>query len=146
MAYSAPVADVRVIPERLIYMSFLKSIFTWWNGSTVGTSLFTWRSGKFVGDDDQGNKYYAEREGARRWVIYKGDVEASRIPPEWHRWLHYTADKPPTESAPVIKPWEKDHKPNLTGLPGAYYPPGSLNEGGVRSRATGDYEAWTPGS
>jgi NADH:ubiquinone oxidoreductase subunit len=125
-------------------MSLLKSIFIWWQDQTIGTWWFTLRHGDLVGEDDQGNKYYQKDDGERRWVVYNGDIEASRVPPEWHRWLHYTVDQPPTELPPLVKPWEKEHVPNLTGTAGAYFPPGSLNSGGQRSRATGDYEAWQP--
>lgn len=125
-------------------MSLLKTIFTWWNGGTVGTLLFTRRHGVKVGDDDQGNAYYRSKDGKRRWVIYNGEAEASRVPPEWHRWLHKTTDVPPSEQPPVVKPWEKEHLPNLTGTPGAYFPPGSLHRAAKRDRGTGDYEAWRP--
>jgi NADH:ubiquinone oxidoreductase subunit len=43
-----------------------------------------------------------------------------------------------------VKPWEKEHLPNLTGTAAAYRPPGSLLGGGQRAPATGDYEAWQP--
>tara|TARA_B100001540_G_scaffold317634_1_gene351780 strand:+ start:241 stop:642 length:402 start_codon:yes stop_codon:yes gene_type:complete len=127
-----------------INMSFLKRIFTWWNDSTVGTSLFTCLKGKFIGEDDQGNRYYSEKNGKRRWVIYNGEIEASRIPPEWHAWLHYTVDDDPITAPPAVKSWEKEHQPNLTGTAGAYYPQGSLAQAGERPKATGDYEAWRP--
>lgn len=125
-------------------MKFLAHIFTWWNDYTLGTKLFTACKGELVGSDEQGNRYYRERKGARRWVVYNGEVEASRIPPDWHAWLHHTVDAPPTERPLPRKVWEKDHLPNLTGTPGAYLPPGSLAERGQRSRASGDYEAWRP--
>ena len=51
-------------------MSILASIFTWWNGATIGTRLFTARKGVRVGEDGQGNVYYRSRDGKRRWVIY----------------------------------------------------------------------------
>ena len=125
-------------------MSLLKSIFIWWQDQTIGTWWYTLRAGSLVGEDDQGNKYYENKDGSRRWVIYNGDIEASRVPPEWHRWLHHTTDAPPSEQPPLVKPWEKEHQPNLTGTAGAYFPPGSLAHGGQRARATGDYEAWQP--
>jgi NADH:ubiquinone oxidoreductase subunit len=124
--------------------NFLSHIFTWWNDYTLGTKLFTWRKGELVGTDSEGNRYYRERGGRRRWVIYSGDVEASRVPPEWHLWLHYTSDLPPSEQPLEVKSWEKEHVKNLTGTPQAYFPPGSLSASGKRSGATGDYEAWTP--
>lgn len=125
-------------------IKFLSHILTWWNDYTLGTKLWTWRKGEEVGSDAQGNRYYRERGGHRRWVIYNGDIEASRVPPEWHLWLHYTTDTPPSEQPLKSKPWEKPHQANHTGTEQAYFPPGSLYEAGKRSGATGDYEAWTP--
>ena len=122
----------------------IKRIFIWWHDSTYGTALFTWRKGVKVGEDDQGNIYYKERKGPRRWVIYNGDIEASRVPPEWHGWLHYTLDTPPSEAPPVVKNWEQPHQPNKTGTNEAYLPEGSMKASGVRAKATGDYEAWQP--
>lgn len=119
---------------------------------TIGTRLFTLWKGRLVGVDDTGNRYYEERRRlgrrrgrkVRRWVIYQGgEVEASRVPPEWHAWLHYTTDDPPNDEAPR-RPWQKEHRPNRTGTPDAYHPPGHEYEGGKRDRATGDYEPWRP--
>ena len=114
---------------------------------TIGTILFTLAKGKLVGTDSQGNRYFRERRARaghrqRRWVLYKGRVEASRVPPEWHAWLHYTVDQP--LSPATEKPWVKEHQPNRTGTADAYLPAGHDRRGGERARATGDYEAWRP--
>lgn len=122
-------------------LKFLSSIFTWWHGPGFGTRLSTWRTGAEVGRDDQGNVYYGSKAG-RRWVIYNGPPEASRIPPEWYLWLHKTVDALPSEVTPRV--WEKPWVPNLTGTPAAHAPSGALSVTGKRARATGDYEAWTP--
>jgi len=126
--------------------SIIKRLFIWWLDCTIGTWLHTVLRGTRVGEDEQGNTYYRSKKGDRRWVIYNGDIEASRVPPEWHAWLHHIAALPPSESAPERKPWEKDHLANRSGTAAAYAPPGSLRRGGTRSHATGDYEAWTPDS
>jgi NADH:ubiquinone oxidoreductase subunit len=115
----------------------------------LGTWLFTRLKGRRVGTDTIGNVYYEERRPRpgyrkRRWVAYAGVVEASAVPPEWHAWLHYTTDEPLTGQA--RRPWEKPHQPNATGTPASYRPPGHDYSGGQRARATGDYEAWTPGN
>lgn len=128
----------------------LARIFTWWNGATLGTLFDIGRRGSSVGEDAQGNKYYEERRASlngkpRRWVVYSGLAEASRVPPEWHAWMHYITDEPPTVAPLKRQAWEKPHRPNLTGTVQAYRPPGSLARGGQRAQATGDYEAWTPG-
>ncbi|MFC3050936.1 NADH:ubiquinone oxidoreductase subunit NDUFA12 [Kordiimonas pumila] len=121
----------------LIKSIFTSPIFTWWNSATFGTRLFTSRKGEKVGTDDQGNIYYREKNGKRRWVIYKnGPVEASRVPAEWHGWLHYTHDIPPTEQMPVVKAWEKEHLPNLTGTVDAFKT--------TPRRVEPEYEAWHP--
>ena len=125
-------------------MSFLQAIFVWWRGATAGTWFTTWLSGRFVGENTFGNRYYENKAGTRRWVIYNGTVEASRVPPDWHGWLHHTFKEPPTVAPPKLKSWEKEHQPNMTGTPFAYHPRGSILRGGRRARATGDYEPWTP--
>ncbi|RBO53411.1 NADH:ubiquinone oxidoreductase subunit NDUFA12 [Rhodovulum sp. BSW8] len=121
--------------------SFL-SYVTWWNGQTVNTRLWTARNGQKIGEDGQGNVFYRSKDGKRRWVIYNGEVEASRISPEWHGWLHHTYDAPPTEAPLPHKAWEKPHKENLTGTPLAYAPPGSIRRPEPEPRR--DYEAWQP--
>ena len=105
---------------------FLLKFFTWWNGQTFGTQFFTWRFGKRVGEDAQGNVFYQNADGSRRWVIYDGEAEASRISPEWHGWLHHTYQEPPTEAPLPRQAWEKPYVPNMTGTALAYHPPGSL--------------------
>lgn len=119
--------------------------------SPAHIGLFTLFSrGSKVGADPYGNIYYrtAARPGykhERRWVIYKGEPDASNVPPEWHGWLHHQCDTVPNESGPSFRrSWQKPHRPNRTGTSGAYRPPGHVLEGGQRKAATGDYEAWTP--
>jgi NADH:ubiquinone oxidoreductase subunit len=120
----------------------IKRIFTWWDGQTFGTQLWTWRKGKRVGEDAQGNVFYRNADDSKRWVIFNGDIEATRIDPDWHGWLHRTFDQAPTDAPLVHKPWEKPHQKNLTGTDGAYAPAGSLRQAAPVARK--DYEAWTP--
>lgn len=131
----------------------LRELLTWWNGQTLGTRLFTARNGKKVGQDELGNTYYQTRDGKRRWVIYNGEVDASKVPSSWHGWLHHTFDEPPSRQPLPAKAYELGHKPNMTGTPEAYRPKGSLALGGGAdtpttasrpSRKSGDYEAWSP--
>lgn len=124
--------------------SFFLQLFTWWNGQTMGTRFYTWRKGKLVGLDEFGNKYYCERRGRRRWVVYNGVAEASTIPPGWHGWMHHRVDTPPTEETYEPKSWQKGHQENLTGTSQAYRPPGSILTPESRPKVTGDYEAWSP--
>ncbi|MBK6896266.1 MAG: NADH:ubiquinone oxidoreductase subunit NDUFA12 [Alphaproteobacteria bacterium] len=115
---------------------------------TMLITLFS--SGKKVGTDPYGNRYYEAkpRKGykyTRRWVVYQGEAEASKVPPEWHGWLHHQTDALPRDDAPSFRrTWQQPHQPNMTGTTGAYRPPGHILQGGRRDKATGDYEAWTP--
>ena len=123
-------------------------------GATFGTLLLTWLRGVRVGTDAYGNRYYRlkgdrpQRLGGgrfsreRRWVIYRGEPEGSKVPPEWHAWLHHMVDEMPQPRQRYE--WEKDHQPNMTGTPLAYRPQGSVLRGGQRASATGDYEPWSP--
>ena len=110
------------------------------------TRFLTWRTGKKVGEDQFGNIYYLSRKDEnRRWVVYKGLEEGSKVPPLWNAWLHHTIDEIPASGDPQYD-WEKPHQPNLTGTPHAYRPQGHVTRGGRRAAATGDYQAWSPDS
>lgn len=117
--------------------------------ATIGTRLFTWVHGRFVGKDEFGNRYFEARRAAkkgerrRRWVIYNGMPEPSKVPPHWHGWLHYTLAAPIPEAAHRYR-WQKPHVPNLTGTKGRYLPAGHISKGGARASAAADYEPWTP--
>ncbi len=131
-------------------MGLLSKIFTWWDGATIGTLLNSGLKGEHVGTDAQGNRYYRAKKPKnvdgreRRWVIYNGANDASRVPAEWHGWLHGTFDGVPESFLPPARIFEVDYTPNATGTPAAYRPQGALERGGKRARATGDYEAWSP--
>ncbi|TDK42167.1 NADH:ubiquinone oxidoreductase subunit NDUFA12 [Antarcticimicrobium luteum] len=115
---------------------------TWWNGQTLNTQIWTARHGVRVGEDNQGNVFYRTADDSRRWVIFNGEIEASRVDPDWHGWLHRTWDEPPTERPLAHKPWEKPHHENLTGTAMAYAPAGSIRKPHPVERS--DYEAWSP--
>lgn len=123
-------------------MYFLKRLLTWWNSQTLGTQLFTARKGIRMGEDGQGNVYYQTRDSKKRWVIYNGEMEASRVSPDWHGWLHFTWDQTPAAAPLPHKAWEKPHLENLTGSGAAYAPSGSIRSAAPVARA--DYEAWAP--
>jgi NADH:ubiquinone oxidoreductase subunit len=116
---------------------------------SLGTRVHTWLFGEFVDTDASGNRYYRDRRSKggkreRRWVLYNGEAEPSRVPPEWHAWLHRIVADPPKPEALRPRPWQKPHQPNLTGTDRAYRPPGHTLRGGQRARGTGDYEPWIP--
>lgn len=129
----------------------LGKLFTWWNGATLGALFDIRRRARFVGEDEFGNRYFEDRRPSmgesdyfRRYVIYKGLAEPSKVPPDWHGWLHHTFDAPPTEAPLKRQIWEKPHQPNFTGTLKAYRPKGAISSGGKRQESDSDYEAWTP--
>lgn len=120
----------------------LSPVHIWWVTATQGLP---------VGTDQAGNRYFRGKKlrpgykYERRWVLYNGVPEASKVPPEWHGWLHHQTDVVPSaEGESYRQPWQKPHKPNRTGTDQAYRPAGHILKGGKRPHATGDYEAWTP--
>ena len=116
---------------------FLKQIFTWWHRQTLGTFLYTLFTGKYVGEDEFGNKYYLNSKG-KRWVIYKNSIESTKIPPEWHLWIHFLSkDKPTLEKK---YEWQIPHKENLTGTAQAHKPEGSLSSDSKKNMKK--YETW----
>ena len=102
-------------------LTLFKEIFTWWNRQTIGTRIQTLFFGSLVGEDNMGNKYYQSKSG-KRWVIYNGEIEATKIPIEWYSWMHSIKNK--IEGSHDLKKykWQKNHIPNQTGTNKAYNP------------------------
>lgn len=98
---------------------------------------------KMIGSDDFGNQYYLDPKSSRRYVLYKGIVEASKVPANWHSWLHYTSNEIPPKT--VIKnSWQKTHLPNLTGTKLRYFIDGHIAKSRLRAKTGSDYQAWKP--
>ena len=116
---------------------------------SLGTVLYTYLYGKFVGRDESNNKYYCNSKNfedlkAKRWVIFKGDIEASKIPPHWHAWLHKSINTPPLNYKHKYS-WQKNHEANMTGTDKAYYPDTHPLSKNYKSDALkSEYESWSP--
>ena len=119
-------------------INFFKQIFVWWHRQTIGTFIYTLFTGKLVGIDEFGNKYYYNTKG-KRCVIYSEQVESSKIPPEWHLWIHFLKNNKPQDNLYKYK-WQKKHQENLTGTIRAYKPDGSLASDSKKSMKK--YESW----
>ena len=119
-------------------IGFLKQIFTWWYRQTLGTFIYTLFFGKSVGSDQFGNKYYTNRKG-KRWVIYKKNIEASKIPPDWHLWIHHLRINLPIDKGKKYS-WQKEHVENLTGTSKAHKPDGLLSN--IKRKNMKKYETW----
>ena len=99
-------------------------------------------SGTLIGEDRQGNKYYENETyfmGRSRFVEfpYKGrnQFDASQIPPEWHRWMQYMTDEPPSTHPPEERKFHLDHQINHSGSSKQYVP---------YSTTKPKIEAWQP--
>ena len=101
---------------------------------------------KKIGEDNYGNKYFEKKKNSRknnfrkrRFVIYNGNVEASKIPQEWNAWLHHMTNDIPNQNEE--KPlWMKEHVPNLTGTPFAY----EYKDKKDSSKIKNVYSVWKP--
>ena len=116
---------------------------------SFGTFVYTWFYGNLVGQDNDQNKYYCSTKNfdnldAKRWVIFKGDIEATKVPPHWHGWLHKTIDNPPLKYTHKYS-WQKDHEQNMTGTDKAYYPDSHpLSQSYKVETIKDEYESWNP--
>ena len=117
-------------------LTFVKQIFIWWNQETIGTKLYTIFFGKLVGKDDLGNKYYENKKKTKRWVIYKEEIDASKISADWYSWIHFMKNK--IENVHELKKfnWQKPHKSNQTGTDQAYQP--NKNKNATKKK----YNSW----
>jgi len=116
---------------------------------SLGTLLYTLIYGHLVGEDDFQNKYYSNSKNfenieAKRWVIFKGAKEPTKIPSHWHAWLHKSIDVPPLNYKHKYS-WQKNHEENKTGTDDAYYPDShplskSYNNEAIKK----EYESWNP--
>jgi NADH:ubiquinone oxidoreductase subunit len=129
---------------------FLLQFFTWWNSATLSLRLFTWWRGEFVGEDELGNRYYRAPSAVprsipeRRWVIYNGYAEGSKVPPGWWGWMHHRDPLPPTAGGYRTMSWQEPHLPNLTGTPAAYRPTGSILNPRPEAQGEPAYQPWSP--
>jgi len=124
------------------------------------------RYGVLKGKDQFGNEYFENKtlpHGRHRWVE-AGDYskwerfDSTKVPAEWHGWLHHMADETPVEKMPEIHKWRVAHEGNLTGSKSAYMGPDYLLQkhdrkfGGVKPVHTEDggiafqprAQAWDP--
>jgi NADH:ubiquinone oxidoreductase subunit len=114
----------------------LNIIFTWWNKHTFGTFLKTLFFGTYVGKDNLGNKYYKSKMN-ERWVIYSGNVEATKITSDWYLWIHHTIDRIPDEKDDKKYLWQKNHQENQSGTKNSYKPI-KIKKGDIKKK----YETW----
>ena len=115
---------------------------------SLGTYFYTILFGNLVGIDQFDNKYYCNSKNSqdlnsKRWVIFNGEIEASKIPSHWHAWLHKTIEVPPINYKHKYV-WQKVHKPNMTGTSEAYYPSSHPLSKSKDNSTNKEYDTWKP--
>lgn len=80
--------------------------------------------GKLIGQDEYKNRYFELKSKdylgrKKRLCVYSGIVEASKIPANWHAWMHHTTNDPISHKKLF---WMKAHTPDLTGTTYAFTP------------------------
>src|SRR4051812_25454033 len=93
-------------------------------GATLGTWLLTWLRGARDGTDEYCNRYFRLKNSGPHPLGGEGEPEGSKVPPEWHAWLHHMYDEAPRPRWRYR--WEKPHP---TGIPLSYHPRGSVLRG-----------------
>jgi len=89
-----------------------------------------------VGYDEFQNQYFLSKD-KKRFIVYNGICEPTKVPAQWHGWLHYTYDKIPIDIN--RHSWQKIHIPNLTGTKNAFNPKNQPS-----SKSNHDFVAWNP--
>lgn len=70
--------------------------------------------------------------------MFKGIEDASKIPPQWHGWLHGMTDEPLDEKE--FYSWQKDYLPNMTGTALRHMP----KKTNVDAKHRPGYDRWRP--
>ena len=85
-------------------------------------------SARLVGKDEFGNLYYEHNKNLtsvgkkKRFCIYNGTPESSRVPAVFHSWLHYAVDNINIGKFLPTHKWLKQHTINMTGTSMAQKP------------------------
>ena len=89
------------------------------------TYLKLFFTANYIGEDSYKNKYYESKKRKdylgrkKRFCIFNGIVEASKIPSNWHAWIHHNSNVA-IEHQKYF--WMKSHIPNLTGTLHSFQP------------------------
>ena len=118
-----------------------REVFTWWHNQTIGTRIWSYLNGYKIGEDKFGNTYMKNKNDSKRWVLYQGDVDSSKVPPEWNGWLRYTSNEIPNLHKKYS--WEKEHVKNQTGTANSYYPSASILKNSNNKKRS-EYDQWSP--
>ena len=77
-----------------------------------------------------------QNKSGKRWVIYSGNIEATKISSSWYLWIHHTIDKIPDDKDKKFL-WQKEHSENKTGTDESYKPT-KIKKNAIKKK----YETW----
>lgn len=95
------------------------------------------KSWHLLHEDKYGNKYYLNKRSGKRICEYNGVPEPTKVPPEWHSWLHYSRDEPSLHQLDFMLP----HIPNTAGTHLEYRYP-ITSEGSMFGVSKSHYIPW----
>jgi NADH:ubiquinone oxidoreductase subunit len=103
----------------------------------IGLLLYTKLFGQYVDTDAFGNAYYQTKhhQNIKRWVLYNGIYDPSKIPADWQAWLSFMQDSPPKRN-------QSDWAPNTTGTKFAQNKITSIEN--IPQTTLNYYDSWTP--
>lgn len=117
---------VLLLEESLVIITFLLSNFLYVFAILKFLTLLRLRfTAKLIGSDEYQNRYYESKSHSdsfgrkKRFCIYHGVVEGSKIPSRWHAWIHHTTIEP-LQYKHLF--WHKAHIPDVTGTVYAFRP------------------------
>ncbi len=103
----------------------------------LGSLLYTYFWGRQIGVDLNDNRYYIQhkKHSYKRWVIYNGIVDPSKIPVSWHIWLHSDCETIPRDPPEIQTPahFSAKHTTKCT-----------TSIANIPSSALECYQSWSP--
>lgn len=99
--------------------------------------LYTHFLGQKVGTDAFGNQYFQHKhpKNTKKWVVYNGINDPSKIPVNWYMWLHSNIKDEPKEN---LSSWQ----PNVTQTPFAFKGTNSIEN--IEPNRSNNYSKWVP--
>lgn len=103
----------------------------------LGLLLYTKLFGQYIDTDAFGNSYYQtiKTQKIKRWVIYNGICDPSKIPADWRAWLSFMQNLPPKKN-------QNNWTPNTTGTNFAQNQITSIEN--TPQTALNYYDSWSP--
>lgn len=113
--------------------------------NNIGTVLYSLFNGKKIGQDEEGNTFYIHRKDKRkRWVLYKNEIDPTKLDVKWQIWLTETdIDKLDTSDKTNFN-WQKVKRTNPSGTVNSYHPVKKFNEKKINFKEQKKDSIWKP--